>query len=461
MKDLTVHVYHRLPTPFRTLAASLRGFCLKSLRYGVDTERFIEEASEREDWSLKKWKLWQEDQLGFVLNRAATRVPYYKQYWSTRRRKGDKRPWELLQNWPILRKEVFQQNPQAFVVEDCSIRRMFQDSTSGTTGKPLSIYLRKRTIRKWYALYEARVRRWHGVGVQDRWAILGGQLVVPFHKQSPPFWVYNAGMNQLYLSTHHLSSETARHYVNALNRYAPNHVLGYPSSMAVLATAIVEQGLNPLKLKVVLSNAEFLSERSRQIIAQAFTCPVRNTYGVAELAVQASECERGSMHIWPEVGIIEILDDEEDVPVRNGNIGRIVATGLFNPDMPLIRYEVGDRGGLHNGSQKCPCKRALPLLGELEGRMSDLIVTKDGRRIFWLNPVFYGLPIREAQIVQENLDRISVHIVTGAGYSKVDEKRIRQRLHQRVGEMDIVFKPADHIPRAKNGKFRSVVSRVS
>ena len=36
--------------------------------------------------------------------------------------------------------------------------------------------------------------------------VLGGQLVAPVTQTKPPFWVWNAGLNQLYLSSYHLSA---------------------------------------------------------------------------------------------------------------------------------------------------------------------------------------------------------------------------------------------------------------
>lgn len=90
-----------------------------------------------------------------------------------------------------------------------------------------------------------------------------------------------------------------------------------------------------------------------------------------------------------------------------------------------------------------------------------MIVTPDGRRIFWINPVFYGLPIREAQILQENLERIRVRFVKANGYTNRDEISIIKRLRERIGDVDIVMESVDYIPRSSNGKFRSVISLVT
>src|SRR6185503_8185524 len=147
---------------------------------------------------------------------------------------------------------------------------------------------------------------------------------------------------------------------------------------------------------------------------QAFQCPVRETWGMIENVAAASECPEGRLHQWPEVGIIEVCDDGR--PLAAGASGELICTGLLNAGMPLIRYRTGDRGRLAADPAGCSCGRALPLLGRLEGRCSDTLITRDGRQVFWLNPVFYGLPVRQSQVIQEALDRITVRISPGLGW---------------------------------------------
>ncbi len=454
-------LYHRLPYPLRVLAASAHGYYLRWWRYGPETERLVEEALERETWSPKQWKTWQEERLAYVLYRARHKVPYYREYWDRRRRAGDKASWEVLENWPILKKEEVRAQPQAFVAEDCDIRKMYHEHTSGTTGKPLSLWWSKATVRAWYALFEARIRRWNGVSRHDRWAILGGQLVTPFSQTRPPFWVWNAGLNQLYMSSYHLSPNFIPAYLEAMREHQIVYMLGYASSMFALAQVALEKGLEAPTLRVAISNAEPLYEHQRDAIAKAFKCPVRDTYGMAEIVCAASECSEGTMHLWPEVGIVEVFHDERDEPVPNGEVGRLICTGLLNADMPLIRYEVGDRGAIATPEKACPCGRTLPILQQVEGRLDDVVITPDGRRVGRLDPVLKAdLHIREAQIIQETLERLRVRLVPAPGYTEDDAETVIQRLRDRVGDMEIVIEEVDFIPRDANGKFRFVVSKL-
>src|SRR5438128_9129408 len=121
------------------------------------------------------------------------------------------------------------ENPARFISDDCDPRRMFRENTSGTSGKPLTLWWSKKTVRAWYALFQARARLWYGVSRKDRWASLGGQPVVGSTVRKPPYWVHNIAMKQLYLSGNHVSRQNTPAYVEALNTHRPTHLIAYPS----------------------------------------------------------------------------------------------------------------------------------------------------------------------------------------------------------------------------------------
>lgn len=453
-------LYHRLPPSLRNVAASAHGWRLRRRRYGSETETLVKAALERETWTQADWSDWQSERLRRLLGRARSTVPYYRDL-SIGRGKSGSRPGRDLAEWPILTKSTLRARPERFLADDCRPGRMIQEHTSGSTGSPLTLWWSRQTSLNWYALVEARSRQWNSTDRHVPWAILGGQLVAPVSQTRPPFWVWNGPMKQLYLSSYHLEKANVGAYLEALEERGVRTLLGYPSAMAALASMALESGIPVPSLEVAFSNAEPLWDHQRAVIAEAFRCNVRDSYGLAELTAAASECEAGSLHIWPEVGILEVLADDSDVPVTPGEPGRLVATGLLNLDMPLVRYETGDRVALRPPSATCPCGRNLPMLASLEGRTDDEIITPGGRRIGRLDPVFKGdLPIREAQIVQLEIDRILVRVVPTPGWNDETEERLRKELTRRVGtSIRIDVSTQDQpLPRGPGGKLRSVVS---
>jgi phenylacetate-CoA ligase len=458
--DRLLRIYHSLPPPLRSAAASLRGYRLRWWRYGRESERLVAEALERDRWPADPLKAWQQERLARLLHRAATRVPYYRARWAERRRHGDRASIEYLEHWPLLDKEPLRADPRAFVADDCDTRRLFEVNTSGTTGKPIRLWRSRTASREYYALLEARFRRWHGVSWRDGWAILGGQAVVPPGAKGPPFWVWNGAMHQLYLSANHVSAFNVAAYVAALERYGVDHLVAYASSASELARQCLAAGLEYRGFKVVVTNAEPLHQPQREMMGHAFGAPARETYGMVEIVAGASECPSGTLHLWPELGHVEVIEDQFDSAAKPGAAGRLVCTGLVNADMPLIRYVIGDRGSLPVESPRCACGRNLPVLGPIEGRSNDMLIAPDGRRVYWLNPVFYGLPMHEAQIVQERVEQVRVRFVPAAGFTDESARTVTERLRARMGEVEVVLETVAAIPRGPNGKFQAIVCRV-
>jgi phenylacetate-CoA ligase len=454
-------IYWRLPAGPRSLIASGYGYYLRSWRYGRDSEGLIEQALERESWSPARVKAWQQERLAQMLHVAATRVPYYRRQWRDRRQRGDNSSWEDLDNWPVLSKEPLRKHPEAFLVTGTDPRKLFRVDTSGSTGTPVTTWRSKATMRHWYALFEARWRRWYGVRREDRWAILGGKIVTPFSQERSPFWVWNQGLNQLYMSTFHLKPSNAASYLEALGRYRITYLYGYASSMYALARDALEQGLSAPELKVAISNAEPLLPMQRETISRAFGCPTEDTYGTAEAVVGASECRCRRMHLWPEVGYLEVFDDHADFAVPAQVEGRLICTGLLNSDMPLIRYEIGDRGSLAVNETPCGCGRSLPVVEQITGRLSDNLITADGRRVFQMDHVFYATEIKEAQIIQERVGQVRVRLVPGECYGARDVELISGRLRERLGDVAVVVETVSELERSESGKFRAVINRLA
>jgi phenylacetate-CoA ligase len=289
--------------------------------------------------------------------------------------------------------------------------------------------------------------------------MIGGQLIVPVTQVKPPFWVWNAALKQLYMSSYHLSPKFISHYLDAITRYRVQHIWGYSSSLYALAHELIRANGPKLSMKVAITNAEPLFSYQRETIKEAFNCPVRETYGNAETVGAASECEHGQLHLWPEVGWAEVFEHNERV--ADGVSGDFVCTGLINADMPLIRYRIGDRVALNIGNLSCACGRSLSTLASLEGRIDDMLYTADGRTIGRLDPVFKAnLPIRGAQIVQEKLDRVRVRYVPSPEFTQEAGQSIISRLQDRMGRVDIVLEAVEELSREPGGKFRAVICKL-
>ena len=457
MSDFLMQIYRSAPPSLRGLMASFEGYRLRRQRYGGDSGERFASFLEHDRMSADKWKTIQEEQLARTLHRAVTRVPYYRNLWQEIQRKGENRRPDRLEDWPLLEKEDLRRSARSFVADDCRLDSMRHTVTSGTTGQPIHFWYRAEADRNWWALCEARWRQWNGVSRQDRWALLAGRLVVPLDQKSAPFWVWNRGLHQLYLSAYHLWPEALPGYLDAIDKYEVSYIWGHSSGLHALAREALRIGRR-LPMRLVLTTSEPIFDAQKKAIEDAFECPVKETYGMAEMAAAASECEAGGLHYWPELGWLELI------PVApSGTTAEIVVTTFLNPDMPLIRYRTGDLTNLEACRETCPCGRTLPLLGKIEGRTSDILFTFDGRQI---SPsaaeiVFdTDLGLQEAQLIQEDFDHVVVRFVAPPASVPQINKVLRERIVARFGPVRVDFEQVAHVARGPNGKFRAAVCRI-
>jgi phenylacetate-CoA ligase len=102
------------------------------------------------------------------------------------------------------------------------------------------------------------------------------------------------------------------------------------------------------------------------------------------------------------------------------------------------------------------------VLAGIEGRIDDVLLTRDGRAATALDIVFDGIAtIREAQIIQERLDLVRVRVAPAPGFSAACEQTITTGVRERLGEVQVVVDRVDVIPRTSNGKLRTVVCNLS
>lgn len=456
----TLELYHRLPPLFWPGIASVKAYVLKRRRYGKIFREALPAIRARTTWGQEQWLSFQRAQLRELLNRATEMIPAYLGNRSVGTRDD---PLDVLRHWPLLDTVDFRSNPSRYRDPVYGTGRVITLYTSGTTGAPKKILRDTRAEQLNYAYAEARWRNTAGVKLGDRWVMIGGQLVVPVERKRPPFWVAAYPMGQLYVSSYHLQPEFAEDYMRAIRAWRPSYILGYASSLNMLAEFSEKTGIT-LDLQCILSNAEPLYKHVRDRLQRVFRCKVVDTYGATEGAFMGFECQAGKMHISPDFGVFEVLR-EDGAPCAPGELGRAVVTGLTNRAMPLIRYPNGDLVA-RAPAQECKCGCTFPVLESIEGRTDDILQLPNGRRIGRLDPVFKaGFPIREAQIAQINNDVIEVRVVpeirndgSGNQWNADYDAQLMDELRARIGpDVPIYIRIVDSIPRGSNNKFKAVV----
>lgn len=441
-------------------AATVQAWRVSRRRYGRVYEALVPEIERRSRMSRDEMRAYCNERLAALVSHAYAHVPHYREAW---RRAGlspqDVRSIDDLTRLPILSREEVRAAPQRLLDERLPPSALIRLSTSGSTGSPLTLFRTPEAEATSYAFFEARCRRPAGMQFgRLPYVMIGGQLVAPVARERPPFWVYNYAWKQLYLSSYHLSERFLPHYLNEMRRRPYHAILGYPSSVYTVARHLLERGEPPIPMRCTITSSETLFEHQREAIERAFGCKVFDQYGAGELCVFAAQCEQGSMHLSPDYGLVEVLD-EDARPCPAGQTGELVCTSLISFGQVFLRYRLGDRGAIDES--RCDCGSALPVLSRLEGRVDEELRTRDGRAIGRLDPVFKGVEhVREAQIIQEEADRFVVRVVPAPGYDAATAETIRRNLADRVGDARIDVISVDRIERTRAGKFRAVINRV-
>lgn len=448
-------IYAHLPVWAQHGACSTYGLYRYWLRYGPGYRRYLEGYKQREKYGPEDWRAWQEDRLRDLLRIAATRVPFYQRTWSR-----DERTAALaghLSDLPLLEKGPIRSEPEAFLREDMRPRHRLVFHTSGSTGTPIPSMWTVNETRNARAIRVARSEHWAGVSAHMPRATFSGRFVEPKPESKGPFYRFNIVERQVYFSAFHLSPDTASSYVDALRKHRIEWLTGYAVSYYLLAKFMIEQGLKGPPLKAVITTSEKVSPQMRRVMETAYGCPVYEEYSTVETAIFASECERGRLHVSPDVSVVEILRPD-GTPCEPGQTGEVVATCLIRSYQPFIRYRLGDLAMWD--VEPCQCGRAMPVLKEVVGRVEDVVIGPDGRQMVRFHGIFADQPhVQMGQIIQETLNGIRVKVMPTEGFGPEDVQDIICRVQQRLGpQVEVTVEPVTNIPRTPAGKFKAVVS---
>lgn len=456
-------IYARLPIALQNLACSWTGWKRYRARFTPHFERTLAAIEALEGAPLESLHAYQLRRLVALANRARLHVPHYRamnlpEFSSAGTADPAKAIREILDAFPILEKQTYRQAPESLLAEDVPSERLLKGKTSGTTGSALPLWYTSESLAEEYAVVW-RLRRRQGVQLRDPHFTFGGQMITPFAQAKPPFWRTNRYSHQTLFSLYHMTPGNLPAYVDAMHTLPVTYVEGYPSSIHLLARAMLEAG-RPLasgRVKAIFPSSESLLAFHRDDIEKAFATQVYDRYGTSEFAVSMTGCSAGQLHLDMEFGAVEVETMEEtDDWVR----GPLLVTGFANDATPFIRYRIGDVGT--RSKRPCPCGRPGEVFLDVDGRIEDYVVTPDGRWIGRMDHVFKEqLEVAEAQIIQDDASAIRVSIVPRGGFDAAAEADVMREIRMRLGdEIRVELERVEEIPREPNGKFRAVKSRV-
>jgi phenylacetate-CoA ligase len=456
-------LYHFFPVPIQNIGITLFGLHWYKRRFGGIFKTELKKSIDREYYTHEQWDLYQEEILRRLLIHSFDTVPFYsKQFSEIGLTREDLINFKLpdLKKLSFLDKNTFRLLGETELLSNNLERSGEFYGSSGSTGTPTKTRYSLRMHQEYFAIFESRIHNWAGINYKMSRGVVGGRRIIRDGNSSGPYYRYNYIENQVYFSAYHISKNTAKEYIKGMVKYKIEYLTGYASANYVLARFILEQGLTAPKLKAVLTSSEKLTDEMRDVFRKVYGCESFDSYNGVECCNLITECEHGKLHIVPDVGIVEIVrkDGTDCLP---GETGEIISTGLLNFDQPLIRYKICDFVKL-SLNQTCKCGRNMPIVDEIVGRIEDTIIGADGREITRFHGVFIGIPsIIEGQVIQNSLNNFQINIAVSKPLESKEVELIKKRMVSQLGDADINISYLDMIPRASNGKFKAVISKVA
>ena len=406
-------------------------------------------------------------QIEMVLAHAAKTVPFYRErLWSVAHLRPGELTLEMLRGLPILRRRDLQEAGPALVSQRPPKEHgpVFDIRTSGSTGRPVALKATAITTL-FHRAANLRYHAWYGRDFAAKLACIR-QTDKPGERDQAK--AGDASRQAAWISTYPSGpmvflpvKSPIGEQLDWLVRNDPDYLLTYPTNLAALLRRSEETGVRPAALRAVCTQSEALDLAVRTACERVWGIPITDAYSAMEFGPIAFQCpEHPHYHVQCENVLVEVLS-EDGAPCGPGECGRLVVTSLHNFASPLIRYEIGDYAEV---GEPCPCRRGLPVLKRILGRVRNMATFPNGEQ-FW--PSFGSMyitdvaPIRQFQCVQKSLDHMEARLVTARELSPEEEDKVREEILSSLGhpfEVTLVY--CDEIPRNAGGKFEEFQSEL-
>ncbi len=354
---------------------------------------------------------------------------------------------------PLSRDELIK-HPEKYLAASAKRETLISSSSGGSTGEPVKFFLDRCAVEH-YEAARWRGLSWWGISPGSRSVMLWGSPIdldklgqASYRRKEK--WL----KNRIVIPAYALSPAELPQHIKTINRYRPEYIYGYASALYSFAELMIEQSLRlAFKPKIILSTSEMLFDFQRQAIKKAFHCPVVNEYGARDGGILAYECPHGGMHITCENTLLEVLDANTLKPLPVGERGLLAVTDLHNLSMPRMRYLLGDMASL--SSATCPCGMTLPLLGSLEGRFVDMLMTPQGTLVH--GHAFVRLArlrhaVRRFQITQHTPAKATLLVVKNPSAETDDTELFISQVRDMLPGTKVEALTVDDIPPTASGK---------
>jgi phenylacetate-CoA ligase len=366
--------------------------------------------------------------------------------------------------WPLMDKELLRDRLDSFTTR----REWFAApaNTGGTAGVPLKLVRSLDGIVFEQASIDRVVR---GLGLDPREArtavLRGDNLQDPRTLLSPDGVSANGGRARIFCA-HSVSVENATRLINALERFAPQLIVAYPSALEALCRLLGEQG-RKLSVPAVLVSSEPLKPEAWGLARDVLGCRIADYYGQSERVAFAYAFAPREYRFLPGYSYVEFVHHASPL-LPEGSPDRlyeIVGTSYWNSLMPLVRYRTGDLVRLPASWGERELEElayGMRTFRGILGRQQEVIVCPTGVRLTGLESMPHDVEhILRIQVVQESFTKARILVVPTAGFSEEDAARLLANARAKVScDVEFSVEVARWLERTPRGKTPLIVHRA-
>lgn len=375
----------------------------------------------------------------------------------------EQKPELYLQKLPLVTKDIIRNNFEQLKSRDLEQRQWYFETSGGSTGEPIKLiqaweYFDKSMAIKFLYSYLVAGRE-----IGDPEVLIWGSERDIF--QTTMGWKAKLSgflRNSKYMNAFQMTPERMRAFIQSLNRKPPKLIVAYAQAIYELAQFAEEEQTPILPQKAIITSATTLYPWMREKIESVFQCKVFNRYGSREVGDIA--CERpGYEGLWaaPWGNYIEIVDEDNN-PLPAGVEGKILITNLNNFALPLIRYQIGDRGALS------PDSNSEQILQQVSGRSADMFKTRDGTLVdgeYFTHLLYFKNWVQKFQAIQKDYSEIVFKIIKNPSDFQPNQEELNEIVAKcrlvMGNDCKVIFEFVNEIPPITSGKYRYTISEVS
>ncbi|HUT00122.1 MAG TPA: hypothetical protein VMY59_07395 [Candidatus Thermoplasmatota archaeon] len=354
--------------------------------------------------------------------------------------------------------------PDGLVSSKIKKSKLIEVTTSGTTGKSLSIYVDMIEIMNGLFGY-IRFLREHNINWRkDKITIIGdfaphtAETGYIFRGIQSQFGTNLFLKNIQWLNT----NDPPEKVLEGLNKFKPDFLGGYTGMLGHLAL-LKEKGFGKdVSPRIIASTGSSLHTALKGLIEKTFNAQVFESYGSTESGPIAFQCRYGKYHVMSDYVYLEFLKDGE--PVKSREAGKVVLTKLFGNGTPIIRYTAMNDivAPLY---EKCNCGLSGILIDKIYGREDISLYSIDGKILLpssfgeIFGKILYELKtnkLKDVRVIQHSLTKIEIKVVideklrnVGPSTEELFSFLIRNFKEKLGSEVEIEIKEVDTIDRQK------------